>query len=357
MSNPPYRVVQWATGAMGKTCLRAVLDHPDMQLAGLWVSSAAKAGQDAGDIAHRPRTGILATRSVEDILAIQADVVIHAGLLQPPYGAHDENIARLLESGKNVLSINGYSHPGRWNPARRERLEAACLRGGTSLMGAGLNPGYIGEKIAVTATSICSEVRAIEITETVDCSAMRNPDYVFGVLGFNADPASIDPNNPDWGPASALNGMYADVLQAMAERLGWPLEEVRSEHELRASDERRVVSAGTIERGKVGSLVWRWRGHGGGSSSAQPLLGMTIIWTMEPLLPHTPLWTVAIDGSPGVRLHVDLERPRDSRFRTSAEQLGVAGAVLNAIPVLCAAPPGVVTMPLATPWRQRSSSS
>ena len=69
-----YRVIQWATGSMGKACLRAVIDHPDLELAGLLVYSESKAGKDAGEIAHRVATGVLATRDVEAILALEADV-------------------------------------------------------------------------------------------------------------------------------------------------------------------------------------------------------------------------------------------------------------------------------------------
>ncbi|MBL8629538.1 MAG: hypothetical protein JNM81_07910, partial [Rhodospirillaceae bacterium] len=61
-----YRVIQWATGSIGKTCLRAIIDHPDLELAGLYVYSDRKAGQDAGDIARRPKTGIIATKSVDE---------------------------------------------------------------------------------------------------------------------------------------------------------------------------------------------------------------------------------------------------------------------------------------------------
>jgi len=342
-----YRVIQWSTGAMGKTCLRAVIDHPDMELAGVLVYSDAKAGQDAGEIARRAPTGVLATRSVEDILALKADVVIHAGLLQPPYGAHDDDIVRLLESGKNVISINGYSHPRHWGGARLARLEAACAKGGVSLMGAGLNPGTIGEKIAITATSMCSEVQRVQVAEVVDCSIMRNPDYVFRILGFGADPKSVNPNDPAWGPASALNGMYTEVLAAMASHLGWTLDAVETEHELGPATEELVVSAGTIAKGKVSALIWRWHGMLAGRRA----LTMTITWTMNPIAEGTPLWTVHIEGSPGVRIAVHLDRPADAKFRTTAEQLGLAGAVVNAIPVVCAAPPGVLTMPVSTPFR------
>ncbi len=58
-----YRVIQWATGSMGKTCLRAVIDHPDLELVGLYVCSNRKAGRDAGEIARRNPTGVIATSS------------------------------------------------------------------------------------------------------------------------------------------------------------------------------------------------------------------------------------------------------------------------------------------------------
>ena len=342
------RVIQWATGAMGKTLLRAIIDHPDMELVGLFVYSEGKAGQDAGIIARRPETGIRATRNIDDILAIEADVVVHAPLLQPPYGAHDADIARLLASGKNVVSINGYSHPEHWGGERLSRLQNACLEGGASLIGAGLNPGFIGEKIAVTATSMCSRVDHIAIVETVDCREMRNPDYVFGMLGFGAEIGAVDPNDPDWGPASALNGMYVEVLAAIAARLGWVLQDVETDHLFSPAAADIAMAAGLIGEGTVSSTIWRWHGKVDGRRA----LTMTIRWTMDPIPPETPLWSVKIEGFPGVRLAIHLDRPEDLAFKTSPEQLGLAGAVINAIPIVCAAEPGVIASPVSTPFKQ-----
>lgn len=123
-----YRVVQWATGAMGTAVLRAVIDHPGTELVGVYVYGEDKAGLDAGAIARRPDTGVIATRSVQDILDLEADVVVHAARLGP-YGSHDDDIVALLESGKNVISINGYSHPRYWSGPRAEVLAAAGRRG------------------------------------------------------------------------------------------------------------------------------------------------------------------------------------------------------------------------------------
>ncbi|MBW8811948.1 MAG: hypothetical protein JF588_00860 [Caulobacterales bacterium] len=345
-----YRVIQWATGAMGRTCLRAVLDHPAMQLVGLYVYGESKAGRDAGELARRPPVGVVATRDVDEILALDADVVIHCARLAPPYGSHDAEIIRLLASGKNVISINGYSDPGYWGGARLAALEAACAAGGSTLMGAGLNPGFAAEQLAVAASGLCAELDQVEVVESVDCRAMRNPDYVFGVLGFGEDPASANPNDPDWGPASALNGMYAEVLAALAERLGLALERVDTDHRVFAATEDLAIAAGPIRKGGISHLNWRWVGVVAGA----PRLVMSIHWHMESAhldTPEPPLWRIHVTGQPGVRLSVDLEKRPGDATPTSAEQLGVAGAVINAIPVVCAAAPGVLLRPVATPFR------
>lgn len=346
-----YRVIQWATGAMGKNCLRAVIDHPAMELVGLYVYGQDKAGRDAGEIARRPPTGVIATRNVDRILALDADVVIHAARLAPPYGSHDAEILKLLAAGKNVISINGYSRPQYWGGERLAALEAACEIGGTTLLAAGLNPGYAGEQLAVVATGVCTVLDHIEVVESVDCSAVRNPDYVFKILGYGADPQAVDPNDPSWGPASSLNGMYAEVLAAMAEHLGMALERVDTEHRAFPASQDLNVAAGLIPQGRIGHFNWCWRGIVGG----RPRLTMSIHWYMETAHlddPHPPLWRIRIEGQPGVRLSVDLEKRAGDATPTSAEQLAVAGAVINAIPIVCAAPPGVMARPLATPFRE-----
>ncbi len=345
-----YRVIQWATGAMGKTCLRAVIDHPAMELVGLYVYGQDKVGRDAGDIARRAPTGVIATDNVEAILALPADVVIHAARLSPPYGSHDADILKLLASGKNVISINGYSRPQYWGSERLAALKAACAKGGSTLMGAGLNPGFAGEQIAVVASGLCTELDHIEVVESVDCRAIRSPDYVFSILGFGEDPSQVDPNAPSWGPAASLNGMYTEVLAAMAEHLGLRLDRIDTDHRVLPSTEDLHVSAGLIARGRISYVNWRWLGVIAGA----PMLTMSIHWYMEPSHlpdPDPPLWRIHVSGQPGVRLTLDLEKRPGDTTATSAEQLGVAGLVMNTIPLVCAAPPGVATRPVASPFR------
>jgi hypothetical protein len=229
-------------------------------------------------------------------------------------------------------------------------LEAACAKGGTTLLAAGLNPGFAGEQLAVVASGVCSELDRIEVVESVDCRAVRNPDYVFKILGFGNDLSAVNPNDPDWGPASSLNGMYAEVLSAMAEHLGLGLERIDTDHRVFPASEDLSIAAGPIAKGGISHVNWRWIGFVAG----KPTLVMSIHWYMETAhLEDTdpPLWRIRIEGQPGVRLSVDMDKRPGDPTPTSAEQLGVAGTVINAIPIVCAAPPGLITRPLATPFR------
>ena len=71
------RVVQWATGNIGSRSLRHIIQHPELTLAGVYVTSTAKAGRDAGELCGLPATGVTATGDVGEILALGADCVLY----------------------------------------------------------------------------------------------------------------------------------------------------------------------------------------------------------------------------------------------------------------------------------------
>lgn len=343
------KVIQWATGAMGRTCLQAVLDSPRHELVGLFVYGARKAGMDAGEIARRDPVGVTATRDIEEILALEADVVIHAARLDPPAERHDEDIMRLLRSGKNVISINGGTYPAHWPDERRARLQAAAEAGGASFMGAGLNPGFAAEKLAVLATGVCRHVDSVSLSETVDCRPVKSPEYVFDVIGFGAPVDRIDPNAPDWAPARTMNALFEDVVACVADRLGWDAVDFRTDHSLTPAREPLDIAAGRIEPGGAARIDWRWIARADG----QYRVNLHIAWTMEPPEPDAPepgLWSIRVEGEPCVSITFGVETPAGWKERVSAEMLGVAGAVLNAIPHAVAAPPGVIETPRFAPW-------
>ncbi len=137
-----YRVIQWGTGSIGKTCLRQIIDHPDLELVGLRVYSGAKEGKDAGEIARREPTGVIATRDIAQIIATDADVVIHTPRIQTPFTYHDADIIALLESGKNVITTVGHQYPLAHGPAHVRPLRAGRTGGRRHLLRRRREPGF-----------------------------------------------------------------------------------------------------------------------------------------------------------------------------------------------------------------------
>ena len=345
-----YRVVQWATGSIGKTCLRAVLDSPECELAGLLVYSDRKAGLDAGTIARRPPTGITATRDMEQILGLDADVVIHTPRIQVPYELHDDDICRLLRSGKNVITTAGNHYPVTHGADRLEMFTRACLDGGTSLFGVGVSPGVIGERIAMTLASTSLDLDAIDITEVFDASGMTSPDFVFTVMGMGTDPAETDVLA---GPLPALyRTLYSETLAFMADGLGLQDYAIEDDHHVELAPSDLGVRAGTIRAGTVAATEWRWHV----SADGKRRLTLSIIWTMDPTLPRyvgRPHWTIKMTGRPEVTMTIDLHDPVDAEVRTTGGQYITAGIVMQAIPVVVAAAPGVVEPVTFAPYHFR----
>ena len=63
-----YRVIQWATGNIGRRAMRTVIEHPQMELVGLYVSAPEKVGKDAGTLCGAAPVGIVATNSIDEIV-------------------------------------------------------------------------------------------------------------------------------------------------------------------------------------------------------------------------------------------------------------------------------------------------
>ena len=130
-----YKVIQWATGGVGRAAVSYIAAHPELELVGGWVSSAEKEGKDVGELCGLPALGVMATRDADALVDMDADCVMYS-----PVMADRGLVARLLASGKNVVTPLGWFYPGDRDVGD---LEAACLQGGTTLHGTGIHPGGI----------------------------------------------------------------------------------------------------------------------------------------------------------------------------------------------------------------------
>jgi hypothetical protein len=329
-----YRVVQWATGNIGRRALQAVIEHPAFDLVGLWVHSDAKAGRDAGELCSVGPTGVSATTDVDEILALGADCVLYM-----PQGSDMDVLSRLLASGTNVVTTRGDFHrPASMDPAVRARIEEACRVGRTSIHSTGSSPGFISEALPLVLTSVQRRLECLTIEEFADLSSRDSPELLFGLMGFGADPAAFDPRGlGQHGVAS-----FGASLRLLADALALPLDDVEGTAQVAACRHRTTIAAGTIDAGRVAAQRFEVTGMRGG----RPLLCFRATWyCTTDLEPEWALrqtgWHLVVDGD--TPLDVDIRFPVSSDRYASVSPGYTAHRAVNAVPFVCAAEPGIRT--------------
>jgi hypothetical protein len=347
-----YRVVQWATGSMGRTSLRRIIDHPDLELAGVYVYDPRKAGRDAGELVKRAETGIRATDRIEDILALQPDVVIHTPRLTDPYAAQNDPVIQLLGAGINVISTAGFHHPACHGAAYAGPLLDACQRGNSTLAGLGLNPGFVAERLATTLAGMCAQLSEIGCYEVADASSMPSPEFVFGVMGFGSDPAHRDIRQ---GPLAVMfEQLFMEVFHLVADSLGTRVLRLLPEHQLTLAPRDITIRAGVIPSGTVAATEWRWRAE---CEDGRALVH-SVVWTADPALQgggdrSAAHWRIEIKGRPNVRASIAIEDPDPTAPHMRAATGATIAIALRAIPDVCAAPAGFYAYPAIAPYRDR----
>ncbi|HXN62702.1 MAG TPA: hypothetical protein VN886_19810 [Acidimicrobiales bacterium] len=334
MGSGRYRVVQWATGNIGLRSLQAVIEHPELELVGLYVYSEAKAGQDAGELCGLAPVGVRATRDLDEIVALQPDCVLYMG-----DRADMDVLCRLLESGSNVVSTRSEFHrPDSLDPELRERIETACAKGNSSLYSTGSSPGFITEALPLTLLSLQRRLDRLTIEEFADMSSRNSPEMIFDLMGYGRDPSHFDPRGVELhGGAS-----FAGSLRLIADALSLPLDDVVSTGSVAVARQATEVAAGRIDAGTIAAQ----RLEVTGIHQGRPLLTFSANWYLTTDVdPAWDLretgWHVLVEGD--TPLDIDIRFPvPDEEWAATSPGL-TAHRPVNAVPFVCAAEPGIRT--------------
>ncbi|WP_235737380.1 NAD(P)H-dependent amine dehydrogenase family protein [Nocardioides alcanivorans] len=340
------RVIQWATGSIGRVALRHVIDNPELELVGLKVHSPTKVGRDAGEIVKRPPTGVLGTDSVEEIEALEADVVLHLPLNGDSPDQHTDDLERLLRSGKNVITTVGFTYPQAVDRARAARLEKAARDGGVTLFGTGMNPGFMAERLGVLLTGMCTQVNGLSVQETYDCTPVASPGFIYDLCGFGV--SEQDYWDAADGRRSFFASLFGETLGYLIDTLQLPVDRIQEEHRAVVAETEVNTAAGPIPAGTVRGVVWQWHAMNGDAAA----ITVRMVWfTGEPEEGWKDGWQIRIDGAP--RVHMDLEwlDPIGLPEKSKAVQFATAGPVVRAIPEVVAAPPGILVPPTWATYR------
>ena len=345
-----YRVVQWSTGSVGSIALGAIAARPDLDLVGVWVHAADKAGRDAGTLADLGALGVTTTTDADAVLAGGPDCVCYtaSGESRPTEAVDD--CCRFLEAGVNVVttSVPGLLYPGGFDAGEVQRLEAAAQRGGASLYASGIEPGFAGDHLVLTLATLTDRIRSVRTQEIFSYAEYPVTFTMFEVFGFG--------KAPEHRCLMELPGVQASAwgppVRLVADQLGAPLDEIRETYDKRVTDQPLQVAAGTLDAGTVGAVRFETIGVVEGRDA----IVIEHINRMAPdLAPDWPTadrdgtYRIAFDGEPSLVCELTLGAPDDF---THQGLVATAMRVVNAIPFVCDADPGIVSavdLPLTLP--------
>lgn len=337
-----YRVIQWATGHVGKHALRAIALHPEMELVGLWVSNDAKAGKDAGELCGIGPVGVKATRDADALLALEADCVSYAGATDYRLTDALDDMGRILESGKNIVTCSFVPliYPRQVVPAFAEQLEAACQKGRASFYCSGIDPGFSPDALPIVLSSLSERIESVRAQEIFNYATYDQPETLFEVMGFGKPPGTMVPLLIP----GALAMAWGASVRMVADALGVELEDIQQRHEIALADEAFDISCGRIEAGTVAGI----RFEVSGMVLGKPVIVVEHVTRLRddiaPRWPHGSgpgTYRVTIEGMPSMRC--DLQIGFNSPDHNIDGCVGTAMRLVNAIPAVCRAEPGIKT--------------
>ncbi|WP_433490480.1 NAD(P)H-dependent amine dehydrogenase family protein [Nocardia grenadensis] len=358
-----YRVVHWGTGNVGRHALAGIIDDPRLELVGVKVSGSAKEGRDAGELAGaQARTGILATTDAAALLATKPDCVVYTAMTDNRLVEALADLRTILAAGVNIAASAPVFLQYPWQvlpPEMLAPIEEAAAAGGASLFVNGIDPGFANDLLPLALAGTCRRVDQIRCMEILDYATYDNAAVMFDIMGFgkplDETPMLLQPG--------VLSLAWGSVVRQLAAGLGVELDAVTETHERIPAPEDIEIAAGTVAAGTTAALRFEVRG----------MVGDHVVTVLEhitrtraDLAPDWPRpaqeggsYRVEITGEPNYAM--DLCLSSDNGDHNHAGLVATAMRVVNAVPAVVAAAPGIRTtldLPLITgPGRAGSGGS
>ena len=317
MNVQPIKVAQYGIGPIGAEIARLLLSKPWVNIVAAVDVDPNKVGKDLGEVIGLGReTGVKVTAALD----VQADVVCHST------GSRLRDVAvqlrELLNRGCHVVSTcEELSFP--LDAALREELTHVARANNVTLLGTGVNPGFVMDKLPLTITSVCQEVKSVEIIRIQNASTRREPLQRKVGAGMTTDEfrAAVD--------AGSIKHMgLKESLMLVGNGLGVEFDSVSDENIQPIVAEREVVTQYLkVAPGQVAGVHQTIYGKG--------RINVSLELRMYVGAEDVAADKVIIKGVPDVEMTI-----KDGVHGDRA----TAAMVVNSIPRVMVARPGVLTM-------------
>jgi hypothetical protein len=331
------RVVHCGSGSSGKRALAGILDHPDLELVGQYVWSKDKVGVDAGLLCGKAPCGVKTSNNWQELVDLKADCLSYFGRAMPGSTSNVDEMLPFLAAGTNVVNFSAfeYAHPPSAPAEPKRRIEEACKAGRSTLFFTGIDPGWATTDLAIAALAAADRVDCVRVLElgwfgSYPSQSLRE------VFGFGLKPGEL----PGMMRDGKMEGLWKPTLLHIADILGVEIDDWERSFEIATLDHDIEAGIGTVKAGTAVVIHFELRAMSGGA----PIVvveqvdsiarGAAEHWKA----PHAPVdlvHRVEIEGSPSFSLEVAYARDGSAGGCTVMP-------VINAIPAVCAARPGLL---------------
>ena len=323
----PIRVVQYGLGPIGLASVDVILDKQatrHLQLVGAIDIDPAKAGRDVAPLLGRTEpTGIVVSADARGLLAeTKPDVVVHT--TSSFLDRIQEQFEVCAEAGANVVSsTEELAYPFDRHPALSAELDRVAKAHGVTFLGTGVNPGFAMDTLVLAATGACTDVSRIHVERVLDAGRRREPLQRKVGAGIHVDEFEAKKKTGTFGHIG-----LRESLLLVADGLGWTFDRIEETLDPMIAIERVETPFLVVKAGDAAGIHHAITGYRGET----PLLTLDLKMYVGAREPRDAVY---VEGTPPIDLVV-----RGGIFGDTA----TIAALINAVPLVLDAPPGLRTM-------------
>lgn len=319
------KVVFYGLGVIGRQVARHALSKKGLKPVGAVDVAKDLVGKDLGDVLEIGKIGVKVIDDADSLFRrVKADIAIHATVsdLKRVF----PQIKGCVNAGLDVVSTcEELSYPYYKHPDLARKLDRLAKANGVTVLGSGINPGYLMDTLPIILTGPCQDVKSIKVTRIMDSGKRRIPFQK--KVGEGLTPEEFR-RMIDRKEITGHVGLVESIAM-VAGALGWRLDEVKELPPEPVIAQREIDTSYTkIQRGQVAGLKSVAYGANGGKS----------LITLE-FVAHAAVEeeydAVEIDGVPSIRQRI---------IGGVHGDLGTAAVIVNAIPKVLNAAPGLLAM-------------
>ena len=341
------------TGNCGSLALKQLVSDARFDLTGVWVSSDAKVGKDAGELAGLDvTTGVAASDDLDAIIAAKPECIVYCAMGDTRLPDAMADVRKILAAGVNVVGsgLGVLQYPWQVIPDKYiQRIEDAAREGDSTVFFTGVDPGFATDLLPFALAGTCQSIEQVRTMEIADYATYDGATVMFDVMGFGNAIGDL----PMLYQPGVLSIAWGTAIRQLAAGLGIEVDEIKDAVEQEPAPEDFDVAVGTIKKGTVAAVRFQIEGMVKG----KPVIVVEHVTRLRPDLrpdwaqPAQPggSYRVEITGEPSYVMDIcPTSRNGDHNY---AAILAAAGRIVNAIPDVVAVRAGIRTtldMPLVT---------